>query len=78
MPSPLTAHPSPRGTMGWGSPHEILIFRPLINLDFADFGARALSPSFWALNFGSGAPVERSVAYIQPDFRGFLDFSLIF
>ena len=64
--------------MGEGTPHEISISRLFINLDFADFGARALSPSFWALNFGSGAPVESSVAYLQPYFTALLDFALIF
>ena len=64
--------------MGEGTPHEISISRFFINLDFAYFGMRALSPSFWALNFESNAPIESSVAYLQPYFRAFLDFALIF
>ena len=64
--------------MGEGTPHEISIFRFFINLDFAYFGNLGLSPSFWAFNFASNAPIESSVAYIQPCFRAFLYFTLIF
>ena len=46
--------------------------------DFAYFGNLGLSPSFWAFNFASNAPIESSVAYIQPCFRAFLYFTLIF
>ena len=60
--------------MGEGTPHEISISRFFINLDFAYFGNLGLSPSFWAFNFASNAPIESSVAYIQPCFGAFFGF----